>query len=118
MKHTLLFPLALATALLPPALRAEEGAGGHYIPGATATFIDALPGKPGLVVANAFTYYNGKASGRPIEFAGQVTLDAHATAYAETLFGIYQTPLQLLGGNYAVAAAIPFVVLIEPTYWS
>ena len=39
MKHKLLFPLALAIALLPPALRAEEGAGGHYMPGATASFI-------------------------------------------------------------------------------
>ena len=111
MKHKLLFPLALATALLPPTLRAEEGAAGHYIPGATATFIDTLPGQPGIVVANAFTYYDGKASGKSLEYAGLVTLNAHATVYADTLFGIYQTPLQLLGGNYAVAAAIPFVWL-------
>ncbi len=111
MKHKLLLPLALATALLPPALRAEEGAGGHYLPGATATFIDTLPGKPGIVVANAFTYYDGKASGKSLEYAGLVTLNAHATVYADTLFGIYQTPLQLLSGNYAVAAAIPFIWL-------
>jgi hypothetical protein len=40
-----------------------------------------------------------------------VTLNAHATVYADTVFGIYETPLQLLGGHYTVAAAIPFVWL-------
>jgi len=110
MKHILSAILTLTAALLPCALRAEEGAGGHYMPGATATFIDALPGKPGLVVADAFTYYDGKANlSRPILFGGQLTLDAHATAYADTLVGIYQTPLQLLGGNYAAGILIPYL---------
>lgn len=104
--------LLLSCAILPvaSAVQAEEAAGGHYMPGMTATYIDALPGKTGLVVADAFTYYYGKASlSRPIIFAGQVTLDAHATAYADTIFGLYQTPLQLLGGNYAAGIAIPYV---------
>ena len=112
MKHKLLFPLALATAMLPPALRAEEGAGGHYMPGATASFIDALPGKPSFVAANLFTYYNGSASAsRAFEFGGQIVADVHATAYADTIVGLYQTPVQLLGGNYAAGIAIPFVSL-------
>lgn len=112
MKLAPLFSLVLSVSLLPSVLRAEEGAGGHYVPGATATFIDTLPGKPAFVVANAFTFYDGSASvSRPILFGRQVTLDAHATAYADTLFGVYQTPVRLLGGNYAVAAAIPFVWL-------
>jgi len=112
MKHKLLFPLALAIALLAPALRAEEGAGGHYMPGATASFIDALPGKPSFVAANLFTYYNGSASAsRAFEFGGQIVADVHATAYADTIVGLYQTPVQLLGGNYAAGIAIPFVSL-------
>ena len=111
MKKQLFLTFALTASLLPSALLAEEGAGGHYMPGATASFIDALPGKPSFVVANLFTYYDGKASGRPIEFGGRVTLDAHATAYADTIVGLYQTPLQLLGGNYAAGIAIPFVWL-------
>ena len=109
MKHKLTTILSLTAALLPFALMAEEGAGGHYMPGATATFIDALPGKTALVVADAFTYYHGSASHQPIEFGGLVTLNAHATAYADTLFGLYQTPLQLLGGNYAAGIAIPYI---------
>src|SRR6266487_5084948 len=107
-----LFCLGLAAACaMPVSSRAEEGAGGHYVPGATATFIDTLPGKPSFVVADAFTYYNGKASGKPLEFGGLLTLNARATAYADTLFGIYQTPLRLLGGNYAAGIALPFVWL-------
>src|SRR6266705_3172716 len=104
MKHKLITIFVLTAALLPSALLAEEGAGGHYMPGATATFIDALPGKTAVVVADAFTYYHGSASGtRPIIFGGEVTLEAHATAYADTLFGVYQRPLQLFGGSYAAA---------------
>ncbi|TAL03387.1 MAG: transporter [Verrucomicrobia bacterium] len=105
--------LALATVCATTvSTHAEEGAGGHYVPGATASFIDALPGKPAIVVANAFTYYDGKASvGRPIDFGGQLTLNAHATCYADSLVGVYETPLQLLGGNYAVSAVIPFIWL-------
>ncbi len=103
---------AAAMCVAPCLIHAEEGAGGHYMPGATATFIDTLPGKPALVFANAFTYYDGSASlSRPIQFGGQLTLDAHATCYADTFFGIYQTPLELLGGNYAVVAAVPFIWL-------
>src|ERR1041384_73058 len=110
MKPKLLTTLVITASLLPSAIRAEEAAGGHYMPGATATFIDALPGKPAFVVADAFTYYDGKVSGnRPLEFGGLLTLNAHATAHADTLLGIFETPLQLRGGDYAVAILIPYV---------
>jgi hypothetical protein len=112
MKHTTFTTLAVIASLGASVTRGEEAAGGHYVPGATASFIDTLPGKPAWVVADAFTYYNGSASvDNPINFAGQLTLDAHATCYADTLFGVYQTPLRLLGGQYAVAAALPFLWL-------
>src|SRR5215510_9461713 len=95
----LILPL---TAWLCSSLQAEEGGSGHYVPGATASFIDALPGKPAFVIANAYTYYDGSAGlNRPIEFGGLVTFGAHATMHADTVFGLYETPLQLLGGNYA-----------------
>lgn len=90
--------------------RAEEGAGGHYMPGANASFFDALPGRPALAVANYFMYYNGSASGQ-FPLAGQITFDLHSRAYADTLLAIYETPLTLLGGNYAVALAVPWVRL-------
>ncbi|PWU13428.1 MAG: hypothetical protein C5B50_19315, partial [Verrucomicrobia bacterium] len=93
-----------------PALRAEEAGLGHYLPGAAASFIDALPGKEAFVVADAFIYYHGTAGAtRPILFGGELTLGAHGTAYGDTVVGIYETPYQLLGGNYAAAVFIPYL---------
>lgn len=110
MKLRNLFIHASALTLAGSIVQAEEGGSGHYAPGATADFIDTLPGKPGFVFADAFTYYHGDAT-PPIDFAGNVTLNAHATLYADSIFALYETPLTLLGGNYAVATVIPYVWL-------
>lgn len=104
-------PIMVAAPLLCH-LHAEEGAGGHYLPGTNSSFIDALPPEPGFVIANAFTLYKGDAGkDRPLEFGGLIGLNANAECVADTLFFIRVTPLELLGGNYAFAAAIPFVNL-------
>jgi len=109
MKHQLLFTAALTT-LLPAALRAEEGGSGHYLPGATASFIDALPGTNAFAYVNAFTYYDGSASGsRQLLLGGQLAANANATVYADTSILLYETPWKLLGGQYAAAAAFPYV---------
>lgn len=110
MKLKNLFTHASAFMLLASIASAEEGGSAHYAPGATASFIDALPGKPAIVTANAFTYYHGEAT-PPIDFAGNATLNAHATLYADSIFALYETPLTLFGGNYAVATVIPYVWL-------
>lgn len=99
---------AVLLALSISVIHAEEGGSAHYAPGTTASFIDTLPGKEALVTANAFTYYNGSAT-PPIDFAGKPTVNAEATLYADSLFLLYQTPYQLLGGSYAVATVIPYV---------
>jgi hypothetical protein len=102
--------LGVLAVMIPLSACAEEGGSGHYMPGASASFIDALLGKPGLAVANYFTYYDASASAsRQIPFAGVVTASIDATAYADTVAAVYQTPLQLLGGYYAVGLAIPYV---------
>lgn len=109
-RREILAAVALAASLLPGALPAEETGSGHYMPGATATFIDALPGKPAWVIANGFTYYDGQAgAGQSLRFGGQLTLGARATAYADTVLGLYETPLRLLGGNYAAGFYLPYV---------
>jgi hypothetical protein len=107
----LAFSILLATAILVPlSLWAEEGGSGHYAPGASASFIDALPGKPGLAVANFFNYYNGDASiSRPVPVGGLLTAGLDATAYSDTIVALYTTPLRLLGGYYTVGAAIPYI---------
>jgi len=101
------------TILVPLSAQAEEGGSGHYAPGAAASFIDTLPGKPGLAIANFFNFYDGSASGSRQRSLGGFIVTAtggvDATAYADTVVALYQTPLKLLGGNYAAGIAIPFV---------
>ncbi len=106
----LAFGTLLAIAILAPVFsQAEEGGSGHYMPGANASFVDALPGKPGLAVANFFSFYD--ASAEISKVGGLVTAGLDATAYADTLVALYQTPLKLLGGYYAIGMAIPYVWL-------
>src|SRR5215469_9949360 len=89
---------------------AEEGASGHYIPGVTADFMDALPGAPGFAAVNFFTYYNGGAGvGVPFEFGGRIALGVEGTFYADTIGLLYESPLRILGGNYAALVALPIV---------
>jgi hypothetical protein len=96
--------------LVPLSAYAEEGGSGHYMPGATASFIDTLPGKPGLAIENYFNYYDGSASfSGQLPSGGLITGGLDATAYSDTVVALYQTPLKLLGGYYAVGVAIPFV---------
>jgi hypothetical protein len=96
--------------LIPFTSRAEEGGGGHYMPGATASFIDARPGKPGPAVANFFAFYDGSADvGKRMPFGGVVTAGLDARAYADTVVALYRTPLTILGGCYVVGVAVPYV---------
>jgi hypothetical protein len=104
--------LVTIAILVPLSTHAEEGGSGHYAPGGNASFIDALPGKPGLAIANFFNSYDGSASfSKQIPTAGLITGGLDATAYSDTIVALYETPLRLLGGNYAVGVAIPFVWL-------
>ena len=108
----LAFGIFLAMAILAPVFsQAEEGGSGHYAPGASASFIDALPGKPGLAVANFFNYYDGCASTsrRLIPVGGLLAAGLDATAYSDTIVALYTTPFRFLGGYYTVGAAIPYV---------
>jgi len=102
MKSKILFTLVLATSLAPVALRAEEGGSGHYSPGASASFINALPGYPSIAVVNYFTYYDGSVGGdRTLALGGNLATDVKASVYVNTVGEIYETPLRLLGGDYA-----------------
>ena len=109
-KQLTLCALVAMAILVPLSARAEEGGGGHYMPGANASFVDALPGKPGLAVANFFNFYNASADvSKPLPFGGLVTAGLDATVYADTVVALYRTPLTLLGGSYVVGMAVPYV---------
>lgn len=113
MKSNILLTSIACALALAAASRAEEGGSAHYLPGATASFIDAFPGKPGgLAVLNYFTYYDASAPvSRQLPLGGLLTAGIDATVYADTLAGIYQTPWQVLGGGFAFGVAVPYVWL-------
>ncbi len=96
--------------LMSSSVYGEEGGSGHYMPGGAASFIDTLPSKPGLAVANYFSTYDGSASfSRPLPIGGFTAAGLDATAYADTIVALYQTPLSLLGGYYGAGVVIPYV---------
>jgi hypothetical protein len=100
----------LVLFVFSPDLRAAEGGEPAYAPGSFASFMDALPAKPGFAVFNYFVYYNGNAdASRQIPIAGQIGAGVEATTYANSFGGFFITPLKLLGGYYAVGVSIPIV---------
>jgi len=113
MRLTKSFTLAAivgVAVMFPLSTHAEEGGSGHYAPGANASFVDTLPGKPGLAIASYFNFYDGSAGfSRQLPSGGLIAAGLSATAYPDTILALYQTPLKLLGGYYAVGVAIPYV---------
>ncbi len=109
-KSMALGALVTLAVLVPLSAHSEEGGSGHYMPGANASFVDTLPGKPGLAVANFFNYYGGNAgASKQLPYGAFITGGVDATAYSDTVVALYTTPLKLFGGNYAVGVAIPYV---------
>ncbi len=105
---------ALGIAVSSVAALAEEAGIGHYIPGATSSFIDMLPDRDtsSLVYANAFTYYQGTSgASKDLEFGGLLTANAKGTIYSDTSVFLYQAPWKILGGQYAVQLIVPYVWL-------
>lgn len=113
MNARLLIACLTSVVGLTPLARAEQGATGHYMPGAAASFIDAFPGKPGgLAVLNYFAYYDGGVSGgRQLPLGGLLSTDLGATIYADTIAALYQARWDVLGGGLAFGVAVPYVWL-------
>ena len=114
-KHNL-FAAALVGALAlgdmsPTQLHAEQGGAGHYIPGATASFIDASPGKPGWVLENIFMNYNDGTFGgsRGVPFGANIALNVTANATAATPLIMFSPDVRILGGLPSFAVAVPYV---------
>jgi len=109
MKHKVLLTL-LAGALAPIYVaQAEQTGSGHFVSGATASFIDALPDKPGLVVENLFLNYHDANAGDRLPFGrGEIVLNLNANVSADSLLLMYTFSPVVLGGHYAVATAVPY----------
>ena len=83
------------------------------MPGSTASFVDAFPGKPGgLVLFNYATYYDADAAPTAqLPQGGLLTVGLNAKVISDTVLAIYQTEWNVLGGGIAFGAAFPFVWL-------
>ncbi len=111
-RFLIILALGITTAIgfLPSATHAEEGGSGHYMPGATASFIDALPGRESFAYLNDFTFYGGSVDrGRTLQLGGVIALNIDATVYADTSILLYQSSWKFLGGQYAAGVVIPYV---------
>ena len=93
------------------ASEAEQSGSGHYIPGATASFLDMTTDIPGLAAMNIFLDYNNAnadaAHGLP--FGGKLGLNVNANVTADSVFMMYTFEPLILGGHYAIAAAPGYV---------
>ncbi len=102
----------LVVAALAAPLIAEEASSGHYSPGASASFIDALPYEPGFAYVNQFVYYGGDISGsKTMPLGRNLATGVDATSYADIHVLVYQSAFEILGGRYAAAAAVPLARL-------
>jgi hypothetical protein len=100
---------ALVVLVAPASLRASEGGTTHYAPGATASFIDAIPPEPGAALLAFGVYYSGDTS-KNFPVAGlNATLDARC--FVENFFLFYEPEWKPLGLTYAAAIGIPFMTL-------
>jgi hypothetical protein len=93
------------------ASEAEQAGSGHYIPGATASFIDMTTDIPGVAAMNIFLDYNNANadSARGLPFGGNLGLNVNANVTADSVFMMYTFETKILGGHYAIAAAPGYV---------
>jgi hypothetical protein len=100
----------LLVLAIPGVASAAEGGVGHYAPGSFASFVDVLPGQPGVGAFNYFAYYNGSAGvSRTFPIAGNLAIGVDATSYADSIGAFWVTPIKIFGGYYAPGFALPIV---------
>lgn len=107
-------PVIISCALaLVATSRAEETGSAHYLPGSMSSFIDAFPDTPGgLAFLNYFSFYDGRTPiNAQLPMGGFLSADVNATAFADSIVGVYQTPWKMLGGGYAFGLSVPYVWL-------
>ena len=105
--HTRGLAASAALVLAAGSARADEGGTGHYLPGSLASFVDAVPAKPTVIVrANVF-YYTGSI-GVDLPIAGLDVANVNATIWGYGLTLAWRPPLELGHGlSYAMSATLP-----------
>ncbi|WP_245512827.1 SphA family protein [Enterovirga rhinocerotis] len=87
---------------------AAEGGASFYLPGINGPMAGFLPPE-GVYFDNSTYFYDGSLrGGRQTLIGGNVAIDVKADIWANFATGIWVTPLEVLGGNFAVSATLPF----------
>jgi len=90
-----------------PAL-ATEGGVSLYVPGLRGPLAGVTP-PPGFYFQNdAYYYYGELPSARRLQIGGAVVSNVKQRAYIDFATPIWVTPLEILGGNLAFSATLPF----------
>ncbi|MFC0220429.1 transporter [Pseudochelatococcus lubricantis] len=99
---------ALFAVCGPAPVRAAENGVGMYLLGSRGPMAGFLP-PPGFYVQNDFYFYDGDLSaGKSFPAGGRVVSDVKAQARTNLLSGTWVLPHEVLGGNVAIGAILPF----------
>ena len=109
--HQLRLLLCTTMAVAANSIQAEEGGTGHYMPGAMSDFVDGVPLQETFIARENLLYYNGNVGANiPIPIAGQSTLGASATSWAEVVTLLWRPPVNLgEHWSYAFCGTVPYV---------
>ena len=100
--------LLLGAAFLPSDAFAAEAGTSFYIPGLKGPLAGFLP-PPGHYLQDDFYFYDGEiGGGRNILIGGNLVANVRQTTYLNFLTPIWVTPVNVLGGNLAFSATLPF----------
>ena len=106
-----IFIFLVPLLFIAPAINAEEGGSGHYMPGSMASFVDGVPTDPTFIARLNYIHYDGNIdANRKIPIAGMSVLGASAKSDAYGLT-ILWAPDWNTGEkwSYAMSATIPLV---------
>ena len=104
---TLTSPFLRRPQIRSPAL-ASEGGASFYIPGLSVPMGGFVP-PPGLYFDSTAYFYKAKlGGGRNTLLGGNVVAEVRAQAKADFLTALWVTRIEILGGNLAFAASLPF----------
>jgi hypothetical protein len=101
--------VAVAAALGGHAARASEGGASFYLLGSGGPEAAILPPVSGVFFANTAFYYRGEAGGgQQFTFGGNVVAGLTGTIAADFPTVLWVPQMKVLGGTFAVGAALPF----------
>lgn len=106
--HRLVGGMVLGSVLAVPIAEAAEGGLSFYIEGQAVPLGGVVP-PPGLYFDSATYFYNGSfGANRTTQLGGNVVGQVKANIVADFASTLWVTPVQIFGGDLAIAFVMPF----------